>query len=917
MMQTSLQRCSVAAGRVVLLCVMMIFLATPGRADGGGGAGGAGGTNGTGETGGIGGTGGAGRTVGIGGGIDDYDYNNPEPAGPGYDETSIFINVQRVGGMEIPAVIKDRTVYLPITNLFDFLKIKNNPSIDLDSVTGFYIDPSSTFCIDNMHNRITYRGKIYDLRPDDMISTGSNLYLKQDLFNFVFGLTCYFDFANLTVRVSASYDLPAVKEMQLEQMHRNINRLKGEIKADTIIKRSYPAFRMGMADWSITSGQQSNGSKDLRASLAIGTLIAGGEANVFLNYSSSEPFSSKRQFYQWRFANNDRKVLRQITLGKVFTQATSSIFAPVVGVQVTNTPTTYRRSFGTYRLTKTTEPGWTVELYVNNVLVDYAKADASGFFSFDVPLVYGNSVVKLRYYGLYGEMRTVEENITIPFNFLPVNELEYTASAGIVEDGRNSRFARTNVNYGLSRKITIGGGAEYLSSLESNKAMPFMQASMRATSNLMLSAEYTMGVRGKAMLAYRMPFNAQLELNYTKYAKDQKAIIYNYLEERKVTVTVPFRGKKFGALTRLMLNQTLITNNTSSTTGEWLVSGTFRNVSANINTYLISTGQNDPPLFDPYVYSNVSLGYRLKKGYTLTPQLQYGFKDREVISVKAEMEKFLFSKGYVNLSFEQNFKSNTYSIGAGIRYDLSFARFGVSARQFNDGLSLTESASGSLVYDPKTAYKSFDNRPAVGRAGITILAYLDVNGNGSRDAGEPKVDGLKVRINSGRIEYSKQDTIVRLSDLEPYNNYFIDISQNSFENIGWQIVKKTMNVAVDPNMFKLIEVPVVVMSEAAGRVSLKADGDTKGQGRINVCFYKLGGVLAGCTTSDADGYFSYMGLSAGTYTVRLDEAQLERLDMKAFPASSDITILPSRDGTLLDDIDFTIQSTNPVSLLVH
>src|SRR4051812_41455211 len=115
---SSVKRTPLAAARVLSLVLVMLLLGTTGRADRyGGGEGGVGGVGGV-------------------GGIDEVDYNSPEPGGPGYDETSVFINVQRVGGMEMPAVIKNRNVYLPVTNFFDFLKIKNTASIDLDSVTG-------------------------------------------------------------------------------------------------------------------------------------------------------------------------------------------------------------------------------------------------------------------------------------------------------------------------------------------------------------------------------------------------------------------------------------------------------------------------------------------------------------------------------------------------------------------------------------------------------------------------------------------------------------------------------------------------------------------------------------------------------------------------------------------------------------
>ena len=52
-----------------------------------------------------------------------------------------------------------------------------------------------------------------------------------------------------------------------------------------------------------------------------------------------------------------------------------------------------------------TEPDWIVELYVNNVLVDYTTADASGFYTFQVPLVYGNTIVKLKFYRALGRRK--------------------------------------------------------------------------------------------------------------------------------------------------------------------------------------------------------------------------------------------------------------------------------------------------------------------------------------------------------------------------------------------------------------------------------------------------------------------------------------------------------------------------------
>lgn len=813
-----------------------------------------------------------------------------------YDEISVFLNVQKVGGAEISAVIRDEKVYLPVVDIFSFLKIKNNPSAQLDSVSGFFINQQATYSIDKTKNRITYQGKVYDLKSDDMIKTETNLYLRSPFFGEIFGLDCIFSFRSLSVTLNTKIELPVIREMRQEQMRANISKLKGEVKTDTTIGRKYPAFHFGMADWSVQSTQQLKGRTDTRLNLALGTVIAGGEANALLNYSNNTPFTEKQQQYLWRFVNNDRPVLRQVMAGKIYSQVTSSIYNPIVGVQFTNTPTTYRRSFGTYTLSDITEPNWTVELYVNNVLVDYLVADASGFYKFEVPLVYGNSAVKLKFYGPWGEERIKEENISIPFNFLPAKELEYSVSAGIVEDTLSSRFSRATVNYGVSKRLTMGGGVEYLSSVTTGNTMPFLSASLRLMSGLLLATEYTYGVRTKGLLSYRLPSNLQFELNYTKYEKGQKAIIYNYLEERKAVISIPIKGKNFAAYSRFTVNQ-IVLPNLKNTNAEMLWSGSVYGVSTNFTTYGLFTD-----LTSPYLYSNLSLAFRLPSRITLTPQVQYEYNNSQLISARTNLEKPLFKHGYLNMSYEQNFRSNTRSIEVGFRYDLSFAQTGFSVRNTNDQTTLVESARGSLLYDRKTRYLGTNNRTSVGKGAITLLPFLDVDGNGKRDPGEPKAANLQFRINGGTIVRNEKDTTIRILDLTPYTSYLLELDKNSFDNISWQMHNLTMKVMIDPNQFKTIEVPISVMGEGSGTVY----NGSRGQGRMLVCFYRSDSTLAARTLTESDGYYSYLGLKPGKYTVRIDPEQLKKLKMVSSPEQIPITIAHSFDGDVVESLDFKL-----------
>ncbi len=820
---------------------------------------------------------------------------------PEYDEISIFVEIPMVGGSEIDAAIRGEELFLPVTDLFNLLKIKNIPSPGLETITGFFIDPEAEFEISRTENIIIFNDRTFTLEPGDLIRTESNLYLRSKYYGSIFGLECVFNFRSLSVKINSRLELPMIREMRLEELRRNLLRLKGESRADTSIGQARPLFRFGTADWSAISTQETEGNSTTRLNLSLGAMIAGGEATAALYYNSSDPLSQKQQYYLWRYVNNDFKPLRQVMAGKIATHSISTLFNPVIGVQLTNTPTTYRRSFGTYTLTDRTDPGWIVELYVNNVLVDYVKADASGFFKFEIPLVYGNSMVMLKFYGPWGEERSREQNIIIPFSFLPKNTFEYQVSSGIVEDTLHSRFARTRLSYGVTRNLTLGGGLEYLSSLDSRPFMPYVNASLRVTSNLLVMGEYVHGVRTKGTMTYRMPSNLQVDLNYTLYDKDQEAIFYNYLEERKATLSVPLRIGKHSSYQRASLYQIIIPGS-KYTTGEWMFSGSLFGVNTNLTTYALFLKNADP-----YLYSNLSLALRLPAGFILMPQTQYSYTNNEFLSAKLRIEKRFLDNAYVNMSYEQNFRNNLRMAELGIRYDFSFAQTGFSVRQFDKRASFTEYARGSIINDRKTKYLGTDNRPNVGRGGISVTAFIDLNANGVRDPGEPRAQGLNLRASGGRIEKSERDTTIRILGLEPYTKCFIELDPNSFENISWKLPVETFSITVDPNILKPIDVPVMVAGEASGTVFLRKDGETNGLGRIIINFYTTGNIPAGKTLSEFDGYYSYLGLAPGSYFACPDTSQLSLLGMTSAPGLINFSITAGIDGDIVDGLDFILE----------
>lgn len=821
-----------------------------------------------------------------------------------YEEIPIFLNVQRVGATEMPALIRGERIWLPVADLFSFLKIQYEVSGNKDSVSGTFINPSSRYLIDQVNHSIVFEEKRYALKQDDLIRTAMGLYLQSDYFGEIFGLNCVFNFRNLSVVLSTQLELPVLREMRHEQMRNNLNKLSGVFKADTTIGRNYPLFYFGTADYSaLTSAGNKGTPQDARVSLGLGGMIAGGETNVVLNYHSNEGFSGRQQYYLWRYVDNSLPYVKQILAGKIQSQSIASLYAPVIGVQVTNAATTYRRSFGTYTLSNHTEPNWMIELYVNGVLINFVKADAAGFYTFNVPLVYGNTMIKLRFYGPYGEERSTEQHINIPFNFLPKDEFEYTASSGILEDGTRTKFARLSTNYGLSRNITVGGGIEYLSSVTSGTRIPFVNTSVRLLPNLLFSGEYDHDVRSKAVLSYNLPSGLQFEVNNTWYKKGQTAINNTFVEDRKAMLSFPFRGRYFSAYTRLTVEQILL-EHTRYTLANWMLSAVVGNVSASATTYSVFLKGGDP-----YVYTNYSFSLRAFKNLLITQQLQYEYLDNKVIGLKTEMEKRVFKSGYLNLSYEKNFSSDISNVELGLRYDFSFAQTRASVRKSNDVIRTLQGVSGSLVHDGKSGFTNFNNYTSVGKGAILLIPYLDLNGNKRRDPDEPKAQGLKVRINGGRIQQSVKDTTIRIMDLEAYTNYSIELDASGFDRLAWKFPKKNYSVVIDPNFVKNVEIPISVFGEASGRVVLKNGAEETGQGNVIINFYNEHSVLIGHTASEVDGYFSYLGLLPGKYLARMDSVQLRRMELKGETPAIPFVIARNIDGDLVNHLDLV---TSPI-----
>ena len=816
------------------------------------------------------------------------------------DEVLVSLQVKYIGSTELPSIICGEQVYLSVPDVFAFLQIKNTTNTAFSIIEGFFIQPNNTFKIDETVGQITYQGRVSPLKHGDLIRTTTNLFLKASYFTTVFELENNFSFRNLSVSMSSKLELPAIKAARTAQLRANINKIKNEFTADTTIVRDKLLFHFGTADYAVNTIQQTNGAHSERLLLNLGGMLAGGELTSALNFSSNQPFSIKNQYYRWRYVNDNNKNISQITLGKIGASSTATILYPITGGQITNAPTQIRKSFGTYALSDHTQPDWMVELYINNVLVDYVKADANGFFTFNVPLIYGRTEISLRYYGPWGEEQVSGKQFVIPFQFLPKKELEYNASFGLIEDGRNSLFTNAKVNYGLSERITIGGGVEYVSSLANHKIITFVNSSIRVAPQFFISGGYYPNLMYNGKLNYTAANNLRLEMDYAKYDKTQQAVRFNYSEMRKATLSFPIRTAHFSGNSRLSVQQNLF-NTTKFITSELLLSGTAYGLNFNFTTNSFFT-----PTGKPLIFSNLSSSVRLPKGFVLIPQARYEYDGDGITSLRAEVKKQVFKKGFVQASFDQNFKTNSSYLQIGFRYDLQTISVGFLSSFAKNQASFSQSANGSLIYEPKADFIDFNNKINVGRASMKFIPFLDTNNNGKREPNETLVIGIQIILNGGGKQINSKDGTTIITGLEPYIKNHVELNTDRINNIAWRVINKKLNITLNPNQLKTIEIPVVVVGEVGGTVNRNENGKHIGTGGLKINIYDTDNVLTTIILSEPDGYFSFLGLKSGKYSAKIDSLQLQKLEMKAQPAIAAFEIDNGVDGDLVDNLEFVL-----------
>lgn len=811
-----------------------------------------------------------------------------------YEQVTIRLNVEKLGIYEMEAIYSEENVYLPMIDLFRKLEIYLQHSPELDTIKGFILNKENSFSFNQFNNQIAFRDKTKTLKSNDVITDFSDVYFPMPVYQEIFGFDLKFNFRELMVNLSSDIELPIIKQLRIKNMRSNLNAISGEAPSDTTIHSRWHWFRGLVFDWNLSSTENSLGESYQQLRSSIGVELFGGELNWKSNLVHDSLFKLQNSSIKWRYVNDRIPIIKQVEMGNINTNLTGQTMSDFYAVKLSNAAYSFKKTFGTYVIQRHTEPNWEVELYLNGVLVNFTTADINGNFSFEIPLIYGNSTVLLRYYGPWGQESVEEIDMNIPFSFTAQGHVEYTTTAGITRDTSHVIFNKSKVSYGLNRWATLSAGYEFFNGNTLNKHVFSGAANVALGKKTLLNYTYLHNSNHAMELMFRSKRNLTVNAKHRQFIKNQFLIQTTNRSESELDLNLPIWSKKVKVALR-STNRFILGRYNHSFISESAMSVFYKRVNSNFSLIMSRETQ-----------FSLSTSIYFKNKWTVMYKSFYNLSSKQFTTSTLQIQKKFSNKFYAESSLTYNFVSKGYQVGVSVFIDLNFLRSAITASFKKQQIATTQSFMGSVHISSGPKKVMFTNTSNIGKSGIDVLIFLDINHNNKKDANEPLVKNASVAINKGKQVLTENDSVHRFVSLEPYSNYLLTIANNGFPYISWILEKSTWSITTSPNQISKIYVPVKPMGEVAMSISMQKAGKNVPASRLIVYIYNESNIRVAKVLTERDGSFTYMGLAPGNYTVKLDDQQLKGLGLSNKYTPLNFSVKPSEQGDYIDGLSMQL-----------
>jgi hypothetical protein len=825
-----------------------------------------------------------------------------------YEDLVLAVFAERVKLSEgIFALQRGDIYYLPIkalASVFDFyIEDLGNPTV----AKGFVISEDETFEVNLDEQFVSYRGRrtsIDDLAFVDPSVASEDIFIASEILNQIWPMQLSVDMGALLLRVDPDNMLPFQMALERKQRQKNFKNRRQE-RIDFIrgvddlpfIAKPYQLIGKPSLDIDAETGFDARlDSMEYRAAVTGVQDLGYASADYSLSYahrngSLQKPDNLRLRFRRQNIYPNALPLdLEDTQWGDVRLANRDLISAGSGGrgLIFTNDINNFETEFDEITVDGIGRPGWEVELYINDELINFGVVDERGEYRFeDVVITFGNNEVKVVLYGPQGQVEERIENYFYQSNVAQKGQFIY--SGGIVDAERDlieidprdiSKPEGLAANfygaYGFAKQLTGFFSANTIRDRDSSGFGFKEERRNYVTTGVIGSYASTLA---QAELYKEINGGEAIDLktlsDFKGFKVNTKVAAYNDFEspdarsgdnrkkfEAEFNVRKLFRtvigslgfdvGSDYLKRESGLSTQGITTRQSLGIQGARFTNST-RSIISN-NSHTTSTGR---------LSSTVRRGnwrYRNSFNYRFFPEL-------DATSIQLEARYGTRKDISYAMTFDSNFDTQEKIVGFQIAKD--FDKFLGSfeadwSSKFGVGFLVRAStALGPYDYDGGYIMQSEPLRSA---GPISGLVYLDKDYDGVYSEGDEPVPGTKVRIGprSGKAETDEQGRITEINT-SLGSRLGVAVSTKSIDDPYLTPANDGYAVYPRAGVAQYVELPLIETGAIDGTLSY-ANGDPI-PGLMLEIMNSDADIVASSRTG-VDGYFTFERIPPGSYTIR-------------------------------------------------
>lgn len=851
------------------------------------------------------------------------------------EQTVLLFFHPAVGTRYISAIFSKRQMYLPLSELFSLFLIHHEKGSAGFSMQGKYAATGMEWSINPAGGNARLGKKKIPLTTNDYRIGEIDLYLTPEVYEKIFSLRFIVNLYAMSARLESDNRLPIEDRKHQERLRLALDRRSGE-QADypLLYPRDRKILSSGMLDYSL-SGISSNQGQLYNYTFTGGLELLGGDIQGTISGVYSENHSQYScNNLRWRYALKKNPYLTAFRAGQLNT--TGLHFNRINGVAITNDPIMPRRTCDNFVIDGNTVPDSEVELYVNNMLVDYTATDELGYYRFDYSLNYGTASIKTRIYTPAGKIITEEKRIQVPYTFLPKKVFTYNLQGGLTD---NNRFNETLTNdcvlhgdiaYGIANGLTAKLGAD-----QSSRDMHpqyYGSLSARLFKQYLLNVVAAPGAFYTTSANATFPASRSISITYTEY--DGSGFYNNRRAQREMSGNIYFPFLLSGLSSGIRLNADHLVQSAKNSITSYRaafntrIGRTALRLNYRDRHICIGNSSSGSGLFTaattwhlagiapiPLLFRSTNL--RMQASYDshqhqfyesnlqVSRSLHPGSRQWKKAAGKGKIPAFQNGRLYFNIAY--NFKNNRLRFQAGLTLDLQPLR--LSTQYTNDGTiqSIRQTSSGSLALDTQNAKITAKSRNRTGQSAAAVKFFIDSNDDGIHNQGEMLINAPNAfRLKKTALPHMGNDTILRLNQLQSYWTYHAEIVQEALPNPTLAPVTRKFSFTTDPNRHKPVEIPLYRTGVIEGSVTLIQGNKKSAPGGVRLKLKSLDRDYKKTLRTFNNGSYYAMNLLPGEYKITIEPVQLDYLGVISKPEKRTFKIKALAEGDYLQKLNFKL-----------